>query len=69
MWQAQEKRKERGARRKIIEPASILLGHEVKNFMTVILLDGALSILHNCMGFHARIEHRTGSLEPVFFDS
>ena len=43
----QEKQIEREGRRKDIWPVNILLGHKVKNFMTVIakvsLLDGVLS--------------------------
>lgn len=52
MWQAQGKESERGGRRKDMAPAVILLGHKVKSFMTVILLDGALSVLHSYMRIH-----------------
>lgn len=44
MWQEQKTEGKRKARRKNISPVGILLGHKVKNFMTVIqLTDGELS--------------------------
>lgn len=48
MQQVQRKKSEREGRRKDIRAVSILLGHKVKSFMTVIvkrlyLLDGELS--------------------------
>lgn len=58
---------ERGGRRKDMAPAAVSLGHEVKSFMTVILLDGALSVLHIYMKTHVCFEESDRLIGSRFF--
>ena len=72
MYQEQLIRSKRKVRRKGMQPEGILLGHKVKNFMTVIFADGALSVLYNGMqicGRRIRPAHRAGFFLLFYSDS
>lgn len=58
---------ERRGRRKGMASAAVSLGHKVKSFMTVILLDGALSVLHIYMKTHVCFEESDRLIGSRFF--